>query len=296
MSVDLQPDHLLSPILKPGIRVFRRDDQHLQLGLDRDQVVLKASPGVRRLIDDLIHGRSPSTQPIDAAAAFLELSTRGLLIERHELKAALGRGTHRPAVVSAFAAHGIVAPDRLRQRGSFAVAIRAPGDAPIHPWYVDLSALIVESGLKVERRPERAGVVLALQLGEPPRSRFDELMRADQPHLVVTVLPDRVRVGPFVAPGLTACMRCVDAHLAEDDPRRPLLMLQLEEKGPTDDSGEAWDPGLVRSGFGMAIRDLVSFADGELPSTWSTTIEVERHFEFSRRRWSRHPHCGCCWG
>ncbi len=61
---------------------------------------------------------------------------------------------------------------------------------------------------------------------------IDRLVQADRPHLLVTAVAGRVRVGPCVVPGLTACLRCVDAHLADRDPRHPLVRRAARRRRP----------------------------------------------------------------
>ena len=67
--------------------------------------------------------------------------------------------------------------------------------------------------------------------GEPVRETSTRYVRADVPHLLVRDAGARVTVGPFVEPGRTACLRCVDAHVGEGDPRRPVLVEQ--RRGPS---------------------------------------------------------------
>src|SRR5262249_59908079 len=70
---------------------------------------------------------------------------------------------------------------------------------------------------------------LVMTYGEPRRALADALMREDEPHLWVAAYPRRVRLGPFVEPGRSACLRCVDAHLGERDARRATVLHQLDE-------------------------------------------------------------------
>jgi bacteriocin biosynthesis cyclodehydratase domain-containing protein len=127
---------------------------------------------------------------------------------------------------------------------------------------------------------------------EPPRSLLDALVVEDRPHLLVTLCADQARLGPFVVPGVTACLRCLDAHLGEDDPRRALVLEQLEDAGPMT---APYDPVLALAASALAVRDLTSYAEGDRPATWSTTITVGADLALPHRTWPRHPHCGCSW-
>ena len=116
-------------------------------------------------------------------------------------------------------------------------------------------------------------------------------MRKDlYPCLVVTPLPDRVRLGPFVVPGATACLRCVDAHLAEDDPRRGLVLEQLGVPGEVSPSPAT--PCWPRVRSALAVRELASYAEGDRPATWSATLTLSADLSLPHQAWPRHPHCG----
>src|SRR5262249_3919740 len=79
--------------------------------------------------------------------------------------------------------------------------------------------------------------------GEPRRAASDRLVRDDVVHVWMATFPDRVRIGPFVAPGRSACLRCVDAHLGDRDVRRATVLHQLEELPPP---GFRTDPCLLQ--------------------------------------------------
>jgi hypothetical protein len=143
-------------------------------------------------------------------------------------------------------------------------------------------------------RDGESPVRLVATNGEPPRAVSDALMRDDVSHLWLTVLPAAVRIGPFVEPGRTTCLRCVDAHLGDLDPRRATVLHQLEElhAAPRSDP----DPSLVQLAAAWAVRDVVRRLDGRTPALRSATVTVTDDLEVIRREWLRHPHCGCAWG
>lgn len=126
---------------------------------------------------------------------------------------------------------------------------------------------------------------------EPRREDLDEAMRAQRAHLLMTFLGGRVRLGPFVAPGLTACSRCVDEHLTDRDPRHPLVVQQHQQADPRD----APSPQDLHLTLAWAVRDLVTWVEGGRPSTWSATVDL-RPDGPRVDRWRRHPRCGCAWG
>ncbi len=275
------------PVLRPGLQVFRRDDAHLQVGIDEPRVVLPDTDGVRRLLGDLDAGAGLASLSPEAGLAFERLRGAGLVVERADLVAAT-RGERRRAATAAFAAHGPTAPARLASRAACRVALVAP-----EPWHSAATDCLAVAGLAVAVAGQVPTVTLLVSCGEPPRSHVDVLVRDDRVHLLVSLLPDGARLGPFVAPGATACLRCLDAHLAEADPRRGLVLEQLEDHGG---GPVPCDPVLAPAALALATRDLTSYAEGDRPATWSATVDLAGELTFPRRSWPRHPHCGCSWG
>ena len=137
-----------------------------------------------------------------------------------------------------------------------------------------------------------ATVALVLAAGEPERDLLDDAMAVGQPHVLVSACEGAVRLGPFVVPGSTACLRCIDAELA----------------APTSGEGWCWrrwpgrpspvDAATTYAAVGLAVRDVLAYLDGDRPMTWSATLTlgpVPGEEGLVPRRWRRHPHCGCCW-
>lgn len=247
---------LACPVLRDGLRVVRRDDDHLQLGLDLpDRLVLRDRPGLLQALTHL------DRRPPDAVREVLDQLVAGGWVVDAAARARPGPG-------------------------------RAPVSLDTDAWLED-SALraIAASGLVVSTD---ADLRLVMGFGEPRRSVSDALVRDDISHLWLTVLPGAVRIGPFVEPGRTACLRCVDAHLGDLDPRRATVLHQLEElpRVPERDP----DPCLVQLGVAWAVRDVVRLLDGHVPALRSATVTVTAGLEVSRSDWLRHPHCGCAWG
>jgi hypothetical protein len=95
-----------------------------------------------------------------------------------------------------------------------------------------------------------------------------------------------------VVPGSTACLRCVDAHESQADPRLPLL---LEQAADADHAPPPLDPLVVTMALTWAVRDLARYAEGDEPSTWSATVDIGASGPPTLTRWLRHPDCGCAW-
>jgi hypothetical protein len=236
--------------LRPGLHVVRRDDRHLQVGVDPPwRAVLPDRSDVRRLLDDLAAGRQPEPVTPEARRAVAELAAAGLL--------------EGPPPAT---------PPAVAVSGSAAGAVER---------------LLREAGCAVD---PGAGLALLVTDGEVPRPDTDAEVRAGRPHLPVGSGVHGWTVGPFVGPGRTACLRCVDAHLAEQDPRRALVVEQLAGR-----PAAPADPVLVTLAAAWAVRDLLTFLAGGEPATWSATVEIGATLPPRRRAWSRHPHCGCSW-
>jgi hypothetical protein len=270
--------------LRPGLRVFRRDDTCLQVGIDDPRVVLPDTEAVRALLRVLGRGDSLRSLTPEAGLALARLVDAGLVVEHEDLVAASDDRMSHGLV--ALAAHGPAGRERVVARAACTVLVDSPA-----PWRAVAGERLASCGLAPAPAGVRPTVSLQIGAGEPPRSRTDVLVRDDRPHLVVSLYADRARLGPFVVPGSTACLRCVDAHLAERDPRRALILEQLE--GTT--TSPPIDPVLAEAAVALAVRELVTYAEGDRPTTWSATLTLGADLGQPPRSWSRHPHCGCSW-
>jgi hypothetical protein len=163
----------------------------------------------------------------------------------------------------------------------------------------DPHPLLAAAGLPTwVQEPADADVGLLLCHGEPARERLDPWLRHLVPHLVVRVVDAGVVVGPFVLPGRSPCLRCLDAHQADADPDHlPVLARYVEASGGAPGAGgEDAEPVLLSLGLAWAVRDLLAHVDGLRPATCSRTVRLgpgpDREV---RTTWSMHPECGCCW-
>jgi hypothetical protein len=246
------------PVLRPGLRVVRRDDAHLQLGLDDpDRLVL---PDVLGLFDAL--RRLPLLPRDERVRRVLDcLAGDGWIVD--------GTPTH-PA-------------DRP--------PITLIAEAPLRDV---LSRACSAAGVRVTDESTARGLRLVATVGEPRRALADDLMRRDVPHLWLAAFAASLRIGPFVDPGRSTCLRCVDAHLGDRDPRRATVLHQLGD--PSSPVDAAYDAALALVGAGWALRDVARHLDGTPPALRSVTVTVTSDLEVSHREWLRHPHCGCAWG
>ncbi|MFC6287461.1 TOMM precursor leader peptide-binding protein [Nocardioides sp. GCM10027113] len=278
-------------VLRPGLRVARRADGLLQVGTEPGlRVTLPDRPEVRSGLAALATGH-PGPAP---AGPWVDLlRDRGLLLDADRVAADMAGPVPRDAVAAAYAAHGAAATRRLARRAQARVGIDVPAD-----WLASVDRLLARAGL-APADPGAGGsgaqpcavVLLVEPGGEPDRECFDRWLRSGQPHLPVRNLAGRVEVGPFVVPGETACVRCVDARRCEAEPGRALLLEQHQPR-----AGEPLDPLLLELALAWAVRDLVTYVEGGAPATWSASVELTDTLVATRREWPRHPRCGCCWG
>lgn len=271
------PELPARPTLRPGLHVVRRDNTTLQIGLDPPARVLAPdTDGVRRLLGDLRSARQPDDLSAEATTCLLELVAADLVVSA-ELRDA-------PA-----AQFGPGAEQRLQDRAGASAAVRGPD-----PLRDQAARALSEAGVAPPQEPEPPTVWLVLSEGEPLRGALDDLVREGAPHLLVVSRAGRLEVGPFVLPGRTACLRCVDAHRAEPDPRRHLVVEQVA-RAVADGAIEPRDDLLWSIAIPWAVRDLLRFVEGDRPSTWSASFEIGPTDAPLARQWTRHPHCGCAW-
>ena len=300
-------------LLRPGTHVLHRGAGQLQVGLDPGgALVLPDSPPVRdalrRLSTSVAPEASgppesqPGNEPVYGSDTLDLLAGHDQLLDERELIPLLRGGDVSPAATAALAR--AVGPGVARA-GSARRAWRSqtrtfghPGGAALRDAFVDLAA---SAGLR-EQSPRRSappdcGVLLGV--GEPDRELVDAWTRAGTPYLLVRLTEGRAVVGPFVVPGTTACLRCLDAHCTDADPAWPLLVRQYASASAHDRADgvpEPLDPLLASLALAWAARDLASYVDGHRPSTWSATVTLHpRLCRLETRSWLRHPACGCSW-
>jgi bacteriocin biosynthesis cyclodehydratase domain-containing protein len=291
---------LARPRLRPGTHVLRRGSQELQVGLhpDRD-LVLTGTDAVR---DGLrLLGTSAALEEYHDTAAVEVLDHHGEVLDEPDLHAALTVGGVEPSAAAAVVrAAGPRAAGVLAARRAWRLQVRGFGHPAGAGLGDDLLALCRTAGIgTAEHAGPGPDCGVAVGVGEPHRELLDEWTRAGTPYLLVRLTEGRAVIGPFVVPGSTACLRCLDATWTDVDPAWPLLVRQYANacaRDRSDGAPEPVDPLLAHLALAWAARDLASYVDDTRPSTWSTTVTV--HPGLSRletRPWLRHPGCGCSW-
>lgn len=284
MAATLGTQHLT---LRPGVPVMARSPGVLQIGLDEPALRIDDDPAVRRILAALARpGGVPDDEelPPQVIGVLARLDRAGLLVtvsdaERHA----------DPGLVALRAQFGPDAVRRQEARSAATIAIR--GDPAST---VALEPLLERAGLqRAAATDPNVAVHLFVNSGPLDRVALDSLVRESVPHLLVSGSATSRRIGPFVQPGLTACLRCVDAHEALHDPRRPLLVAQAAATAA--ERPPPLDPVLDQMALAWAVRDLARYLEGDEPSTWSATVDLGPVDAPERTRWGRHPDCGCAW-
>ena len=321
----------MHPILRPGCHVLRRDRSQVQIGLDPQQALILPDNDDTRATLALL-ARAADVQEYDGRHTLDLLQTHGLLLDAGTFLPLV------PACVDPMATQPVKAarPGRPRpQRHHVAALARSAGDRaaaviearirqPVElRTYADtpdeilahsMADLLRETGVQVTQAPapvprsahvppatatSAPRVAALVGVGEPPRELVDGWMRGGVPHVLLRLTEGVATLGPFVVPGRTACVRCLDAHHTDTDPSWPLLVEQyarLSANERSDGVPEPVDGLLVQVAVAWAARDLTSFLEDRTPSTWSTTIRFDPHLtSLETRSWLRHPDCGCAW-
>lgn len=316
-------------ILRPGVHVLRRDAGHLQVGLDPGHaLVLPDDAGVRALLAEVADPAAALGDKHDPAVRHRLLESE-LLVDAdmllplmpHRPHEAQGDHPARAAVAAVAAQHGDAAGRALRARRDSVVEVVTAGAAEVAGVADSVTSLLTRAGVAsrsasapspsgrragtVPRQatgPDRAArlVGLVVAVGEPSRELVDPWIRDGVPHLVLRLVEGHAVVGPFVEPGRTACLRCLDAHHTDVDPAWPLLVTQYASavtRVRDDTVPEPVDPMLAAIAAAWGARELVSHAEGRRPATASATVRLDPHLTaLETQGWPRHPACGCSWG
>ena len=310
----------MRPILRPGSHVLRRDSAEFQIGLDpRSAVILPADEEIRGCLKRLATSADESqfTGNRDAETLGL-LAANDLLLDGDRLRPLMPtqqrtppatRSRRKQTTVSRFDVAAVAREDGddasrlLERRAGSRVRLGTFGDAAGEAPAADLQRLVVRAGLCVadeDATARSSDIGVLVGVGEPRRERADSWVRDGTPHILVRLTEGHALVGPFVLPGKTACLRCIDAHHTDADSSWPLLIEQyarLTGLDRADGIPEPVDTLLASVAVAWAARDLASYAEGRRPSCWSATIRFDAHLAtVESRPWLRHPACGCGWG
>lgn len=187
-----------------------------------------------------------------------------------------------PARVADTAPGGVVAPGLSTRAAATVARLRA--------WpHTAAAADSADDAAASSYRPLALAVV-ATDAGVPT----PEVVTAvrEHPHLLVAVRETTAVIGPFVLPGRTPCVRCLELSRSERDLPWPVLAAQLAA-GPR--AVEPCDVVLATAAASLAALHVLHWIDtGRLPPTAGGVLEMEIGAGRMRRRSiTAHPDCGC---
>lgn len=287
----------MRPHLRPGLQVLRRDVRTVQLGLDwPGATVLPDSPALRAVLAAadglrdttavvLTAAAEPDVDLAEATAALDALIDCGALVDLpHHLR---GQASE-PAWASDWLLAGPrgAAPELSTARASHAVEVWGRGQVAD-----GVRHLATRFGLRAESTP--ADLVVIASDHEPARSWSDQAMADGRPHLWVTVRELVGVLGPFVDPGASPCLRCVDRARGELDPCWPTL---VESAALPRLHIHACDPLLATLLATWAVQEMATWASGLSPHTTGRVLEIPLGVGgVESVRYHAHPACGCGW-
>jgi bacteriocin biosynthesis cyclodehydratase domain-containing protein len=286
----------MHPILVPGAHVLRRDADTLQVGLDpAERVLLPDTPRHRRLV-------------LEAPTGATRTSLGTLLLEDDATLRATLPPAEGPDPDALWARHSLAAAARNRRRltdDGAVVMVQAYGGALGERLADDLRTLLRRAALPAVRR-RRSGpatptppmeIHVITGVGEPPRTLLDDHVSHRRSHVLLRFVEGRAVVGPFVSPGRTACLRCLDLHRAEADPAWPLLVEQYTRATRLDRADgvpEPVDAALASVATGWVVRDVTALLGRTAPLTSSRTLTITADLvEVVIQDYPRRPDCGC---
>lgn len=256
------------PMLRPGASVLRRDARHLQIGTSPGAVIAD-HPGLHRLLlaldgvhePDRLAEQVPEISDIQAVLSLLMAS--GVVLD------AAGCDSRRPEEGRHLALIGRD-PRAVSTRQRLRVSLHAdPGTATL---LRAVGTIIGEAGVD-HTQGDDADLLVIASTGEAARQPFAEAVRHRIPHLTVRVDEGVVRIGPFVVPGVSACLDCEDLHRIDWDPTWAVLLPQFGRRS-AGHNPPATGAVLRWAAAAEIAATIVDLADGCLPRRTGSVLTV----------------------
>jgi hypothetical protein len=286
-------------MVRPGLRVLRRDLRTLQFGLDWPglsvihetpavRAVLAAVDGFRDARGVVLAAASQGPPPEACEEALRHLLEAGVLVDQAS-GAARGVDDDVWAGLSLLAGPDRHAGDLLRSQRETQVLVEGGGRVAAR-----VGEILGQTAVRVAADAEHATLVVAAYDAEPDRVLSDQAMRRALPHLWVHLRDITGMVGPFVLPGRTACLRCVDAARTDRDPTWPTVLESYLVRAP--DAAPVAAGVLETMVAAWAVQEVLAFVSRIRPETLDCVVEVPYGVGRPRQqRYETHPECGCGW-
>jgi hypothetical protein len=295
----------MRPVLRPGLRLLRDASGQAAL-VDRDRAYRLDHPTADLLerldgLDDeaAVLGLDP---PPRTLRAWTRLCETGVVVDAETALRLVRevdetrRGDALPEATALLADHPPTAEARWQARRRSAVALHGRGAVTS-----TLRTLLHRAGIGTLSTggDADADVDVAVLTGdhEPPTDAVERLMRAGRAHLVAGTRGGAGAVGPFVRPGVTACLRCVDLTRCQADPLWGTLRDRLSAPEPPHHATAAPAAGVVVAATAaLAAAEVLAHVEGRDPATLAASASITLHQPLPvLRRWPVHPSCGCGW-
>lgn len=252
--------------LDPAHPPLWRDATTLQFGLDPVVILDAPEEWQGRLVRELEHGIPPVAVEAVGTAVGAAPGEASAFVRR--LRRALVTAAPPPRRPVVLQASDGMDPALV---GAVADALALAGHEPAREPY----------------GPQPAGaalVLLAHHVVEPRRAAL--AIGRDLPHLPLVFGGSAVEIGPYVRPGVTACLACLAAAHLDADPAWPQLAAQaIGRRGHGVPLAVAWEAGL-------AAARLISDAERRPSRQTSSSLRL-RVATGSRTTRTHHPHAAC---
>ena len=168
---------------------------------------------------------------------------------------------------------------RAREDGAVAAARRI---AP------SVNAWPGRTASRLSDRASRPDLVVLAPVGPLDPALIRELGEEGIPHLLVTAYEGRGSVGPFVLPGVTPCLVCLELTRRDRDPGWPMVGARL---GGYPGGEIACDTALATLVAAEAVIQVLAYLDRS--SVMKGTLDVLPDGHWRHRTWDVHPQCAC---
>jgi hypothetical protein len=288
----------MRPIIRPGLHVLRRDLRTLQLGVEWPGVAaLPDGPVVRAVLDAVDGFRdlpgvllavAASGVPAESARQAIDaLLDAGVLVDQAVVRPE-AVDEARWATMWLMSGPSSTAADLQASRERTRVHVAGAGRVADR-----VRELVRAEGLPLDASSDSASVVVLASDTEPARGAADEALRIGVPFLCVGLRELVGLVGPFVVPGRTCCLRCVDLARAHLDPCWPMVVESLHDPTLARPSGS---PSLIALTAACAAQDVIVWASGGVPNTCDHVVEIPHGLgPVETVAYQPHPQCGCGW-
>ena len=151
---------------------------------------------------------------------------------------------------------------------------------------LDVQVLVAEGAEAAEAAECELAVAIGHYVLDPALHGL--WLRRDVTHLPIVYGDSSIAIGPFVVPGVTACLYCLQRHASDADPAWPAIASQLwGRRSPADTELMASEAAAI------AARAVVARLANDVDAASSQLVIEAASGARSRRRFELHPDCGC---